>query len=205
MGDESEGCACSAGLLPRPDLRAEEQTLRDILSSAAPAFDKRTEDGTQFLIYKLGSLEVRATRDLSGELSVGTVYDISGIMQAKAAAGRPVAKDSGKIVKATEFVERAPSGDCHYYLTLDTEDNHSILMEKLPDGTVVWMESPVDLKMRNAVAKVTRSADCSVSAVTIGMMRSIHRQELSQAAPIASVSQCKHYVRAAYRAASGQI
>merc|ERR1712217_519835 len=205
MGDESEGCACSAGLLPRPDLRAEEQTLRDILSSAAPAFDKRTEDGTQFLIYKLGSLEVRATRDLSGELSVGTVYDISGIMQAKAAAGRPVAKDSEKIVKATEFVERAPSGDCHYYLTLDTEDNHSILIEKLQDGTVVWMESPVDLKMRSARARMTRTADCSDSIVTVSMMRSIHEQDLSRAKPIASVSESKRYVQAAYHSASGQL
>lgn len=47
----------AAKLVPRADLKAEEGMLQDILATATPSFERSTEDGTAFLIFKLGSLE----------------------------------------------------------------------------------------------------------------------------------------------------
>ena len=45
---------------------AQAHVFDDVMRSAAPAFDMRTEDGMRFRIYRLGSLEVRTTREPGG-------------------------------------------------------------------------------------------------------------------------------------------
>jgi len=114
--------AGAPALVLRPDLLAEEDMLQDVLSSAVPSFDERAEDGAHFLIYKLGSLEVRAVRGVDGELSVGAVYTLGGQATVGAPAGVFVARDSERVVKATEYVERANMDAFRFFLVLVTEE-----------------------------------------------------------------------------------
>merc|ERR1712051_371726 len=63
-------------LRSRPDFKAEESLLDEVLASTIPLFDKKTEDGTRFLIYRLGSLEVRATQAFDGKRVIGAVFSL---------------------------------------------------------------------------------------------------------------------------------
>jgi len=79
----SDAAAARAkALVPRPDLQAEQATLHHILESSAPHFDQRGEDGARFLVYRVGSLEVRAVRGRDGEMHIGAVYGEGGADQA---------------------------------------------------------------------------------------------------------------------------
>merc|ERR1719229_1218968 len=110
------------------DLAAEEGVLREVLSSVEPSFDKRVEDGTQFLMYKLGSLEVRAVRGLTGELEIGAVLAPGGAAtSAKAAEGGEA--DGARVAGVALRVERTTSGSCQYFVSLETADGRSIVAE----------------------------------------------------------------------------
>eukprot|EP00449_Zooxanthella_nutricula_P008996 CAMPEP_0198507602 /NCGR_PEP_ID=MMETSP1462-20131121/12426_1 /TAXON_ID=1333877 /ORGANISM="Brandtodinium nutriculum, Strain RCC3387" /LENGTH=221 /DNA_ID=CAMNT_0044236851 /DNA_START=16 /DNA_END=681 /DNA_ORIENTATION=+ len=75
-------------LVPRPDLQAEQTTLRHILDASAPHFDRRAEDGARFLVYRVGSLEVRAVSDRDGEMHIGAVYAAADSAAAPVVAGQ---------------------------------------------------------------------------------------------------------------------
>jgi len=47
--------------------------LDRVAQAAAPLFDKQTEEGTRFRIYKSGSLEVRTVQELEGSEVVGAI------------------------------------------------------------------------------------------------------------------------------------
>lgn len=49
----------------------------EALASAKLAFDRKTEDGARFRIYRLGKVEVRTFRELEGEEAVGAVFSHS--------------------------------------------------------------------------------------------------------------------------------
>merc|ERR1712032_847429 len=58
----------------RPEYMAQQDVFKDIIQSASPAFDKTSEDGMRFRVYKVGSLEVRTTQELNGKETVGAVF-----------------------------------------------------------------------------------------------------------------------------------
>mmetsp|Transcript_129686 Transcript_129686/g.315030 ORF Transcript_129686/g.315030 Transcript_129686/m.315030 type:complete len:437 (-) Transcript_129686:34-1344(-) len=142
----------------RPDFKAQAHMFEEALKSAVPEFDRSTEDGTRFRVYRFGSLEVRTTQEHEGREVIGAVF--SSRAAAEESKTRGSIKNKEKIVKATEYVESGRCG-CHVYYVLETEDKNTILAEQLVTGRFKREENPKDLEDRNALAKVLRSAKCS--------------------------------------------
>jgi hypothetical protein len=207
-------------LVDRPEFKGHAaELLESNLKESAPVFDKTTEDGTRFRIYRLGSLEVRTTQEVNAEEEVGAVFSIRNADSTSRCVGEseaePVLPNKSislqeKIVHATEFVERAfvkggkSSSQRRYYLVLETENGHMILTERLPDGQVSWEENPEDLEDRNSLAKVTRASACQPGVVVqdIKTYQSTVAKGAAQAG-LASSSVCKRFARSAYARAVG--
>merc|ERR1712157_589220 len=155
-------------LRSRPDFKAEESLLEEVLKSTVPVFDKKTEDGTHFLIYRLGSLEVRATQALNGKIVIGAVFSLGSDTQSEEAS------DSERIVKATHYVEKASVGrlHCRYYVVFETESGCKVVTEMLPGGAVAWKANPKNVEDRNSLAKVVSSTECGNPGATVGAVRS---------------------------------
>lgn len=173
-------------LQARTDYKSEAE---EVLKSAAPAFCKKTEDGTSFRIYRVGSLEVRSTQEYDGEEAVGAVFSVRGKADPKGNLG--AARCAGgreKIQRVTEYVQKvARSGaavdstyfaDYRYYTVLETETGITILTEQLKEGVVTWEENVADLEDRNSLAKVIRSANCQ-AGVAVQDLR-VHRVQVLQ-------------------------
>merc|ERR1712039_1090814 len=146
----------------------EESLLEEVLKSTIPVFDKKTEDGTHFLIYRLGSLEVRATQALNGKIIIGAVFSLGSDRQAEEAS------DSERIVKATQYVEKSSGSKLHccYYVVFETESGCKIITEMLPTSGVTWKANPKNIEDRNSLAKVISSSDCGNPGATLGAVRS---------------------------------
>merc|ERR1712157_437876 len=146
----------------------EEGLLEEVLKSTVPVFDKKTEDGTRFLIYRLGSLEVRATQDLNGKRVVGAVFSVGSEAQSEEAG------DDEPIAKATLYVEKSSNGKlrCSYYVVFEAGNGCKVVTEMLPNGTVAWKVNPKNAEDRNSLAKVINSSDCSNTGATFGAVRS---------------------------------
>merc|ERR1711920_1027817 len=165
---EIESESGSPVLRSRPDFTAEESLLEEVLKSTIPVFDKKTEDGTHFLIYRVGSLEVRATQALHGKIVIGAVFSLGSDTQSEEAS------DSERIVKATQYVEKASVGRlrCCYYVVFETESGCKVITEMLPTGVVAWKANPKNVEDRNSLAKVISSSDCGNPGATLGAVRS---------------------------------
>jgi hypothetical protein len=214
-----EARPCNA-LISRPEYKGHAaELLESVLRTSAPVFDKSTEEGMRFRIYRLGSLEVRTTQELSGEELVGAVFSIRnstsisnrGDNQDGCSISSKAAISADElIVHATEFVERAfveggkPSALRRYYLVLETKNGHIILTERLPNGQVTWVEDPEELEDRNSLAKVTRVSACQPNLVVqdLKTYQSTVAKGASQAG-VASPSVCKRFARSAYARAVG--
>lgn len=61
---------------PCPEYLTQESTLKQLLKDTVPVFDKSTEEGTRFRIYKAGNLEVRTTQDFEGNEVMGAVFSM---------------------------------------------------------------------------------------------------------------------------------
>jgi hypothetical protein len=173
-------------LHPRPDYRAHAAKL---VKSATPVFDKIAEDGMRFLVYKIGSLEVRATQAHDGEQVTGAVYSKKAVPTVQVLSGdesvSTVAR-TDSVVKAVEYVEDARPAQGvaarerarRYYVVLETEQGDAIVTEKLQDGSTTWTENPDDMEARSSLAKVIKTADWSDKAITVGDMKSYQSDAL---------------------------
>jgi len=160
---KSEKARC---LQVRPDYKVEAHMFDEVLKSAAPIFDKATEDGIRFRIYRFGSLEVRTTQGADCKETIGAIFSAN----CGSSQGPRKAQDDEKVVKVTEYVERAPGGrgrGCRYYVVFETEQGNSMVTEKLGASEALWEENPKDVEDRNSLAKVVRSADCHGSSSTL--------------------------------------
>jgi len=163
---EGQTAAASEKFFPLPAFSTEIDGFQEALNSSVPVFEKYTEDGTRFMIYRLGSLEVRATQEVGGKRVVGAIFAIGAPM--RVAAGGVVATQASKVLdddklsKVTEYVESAPEGAlrCRFYVVFTTEGGHTIVTEQLADGTIAWLEDPDGLDARNCLAKELRKGDC---------------------------------------------
>merc|ERR1712176_1722491 len=117
-------------LCPRPDYIAEMDPFEHVLKSSLPRFNKITEDGLRFRIYRIGSLEVRTTQEYDGKELIGAVFSITS---KKLALMKGIHGDE-KVVKVTEYVEKGSqiltsmlqSPCCRYYVVLETEGGNAI-------------------------------------------------------------------------------
>jgi len=187
----------------RPDYKAEALAVEHMLKSASPVFDRSTEDGIRFRIYRFGSLEVRTTQTSEGDEEIGVVFSIRASAQGAAEDRKQdrCVKDAEKVVKVTEYVERVNELHWHSYLVLETDQGNVIVTEQLKDGRVTWEENPRDLEDRNSLAKVIRSASRSNSGVFVQDMKAHRAKEQSDIG--ASPSKCKRYAQGAFVRAIG--
>jgi hypothetical protein len=57
-----------------PEDEKQAASLLDVMKTGRPIFDKITEEGMKFRIYKKGSLEVRTTQEICGKEIIGAVF-----------------------------------------------------------------------------------------------------------------------------------
>jgi hypothetical protein len=215
--EKTAATAAREGLLEaRPDYKADRAAFDEVLRFASPAFNKSTEDGLRFRVYRVGSLEVRTLQESEGgEESISAVFSVrpsaSSCKDAQGIAAQ-------KITKATEYVqidlkvdtaEEAAGGEAqpllrHYYVVLETEQGALVLTERLKDGSVAWEVDPADLEDRCSMAKVIRSADSTSSQVTVGTIRSWSAKYQGGAEEWCAQSDRKRYAHHAFRRAAGE-
>jgi hypothetical protein len=167
----------ATAFVERPEyLSQASEMLKGILATGAPEFDKKTEDGMRFRVYRLGGVEVRTTQEHDGEERVGVIFTIrdSDVIEG---SSEQVVQPQEKITKATEYVEcKFSSGSAaghSYYLVLSTDKGHKILTERLENGCVTWEENPRNLEDRNSLAKVTRSKECAKGATVRDLQKRV--------------------------------
>lgn len=196
-------------LKPRPDYLAQASMFDHVLKSAKPVFDKQTEDGLRFRLYKFGTLDVRTTQAHGGEEVVGAVF--STRPSADATATRRSVQADEKITKVSEYVQAmgedaADALSRRSYIVLETAEGNVIVTEKHRDGKITWEENPEDIEDRNSLAKFIRSSACSCSKkaiVTVGDMESYKTNKGKLHG--SSLSACKRYVQEAFNCARGMV
>jgi len=162
MGDRAD----KHGLHARPDYLSQSYMFDQALKSAVPEFDKTAEDGTRYRIYRLGSLEVRTCQSYDDREVIGMVFS----RRAQEASKGVQMKDTEKIVKASEYVEKSGK-NYHCYTILETDHKNLLTFEELSEGLVKKEENPADLEDRNSLARILRSAECSQSNMTVKDVR----------------------------------
>lgn len=131
------------------------------LKAIAPVFDNRTEDGTRFRIYTLGTLEVRTLQEYDGVEVIGAVFSHrapsrQSINQAIRTWG---SKEDARIAKIILYVEKN-DGTLGYYVALETDEGDIVATELPPSGAAIWDWNPGHLEERSSLAKVLNVLDC---------------------------------------------
>lgn len=190
-------------------------------SGGAPAvFDRTSEDGSRFRIYRMGSLEVRTTQAMNKEEVVGAVF--SSRVSSLAASG--VSNDSqegvhpqDKIAKVVEYVERDslvqlpvnPSDGhvccppCRYFVVIETERGARVVTEKRQDGKLTFEESPIGLDARVAQARVVRSVKYPAGDLTVADLKR-QRVVCNPGSDAVVSAQSKLYSRRMFAVACGE-
>jgi len=209
-GDASLDVRSQGTLQLRPNFKGEGAVLlQQVLTTSVPIFDRMTEEGLRFLMYRLGSLEVRTTQGLNGEESIGAVFSICKSLASMTAHMCQPVQEQEKIVSAVEYVEQTcvvtddgPIFSHHYFVVLNTENNKKIVTEQLSDGTVRWTESSANQVDRCSLAKVTRTTESCIG-MTVKDLKA-HQQLGSLANGKASSSAGRRYAQKVFDLTSKQ-
>jgi len=180
-------------------------SLEVLLRTTAPIFDKSTEDGLRFRIYRAGSLELRTTQEHDGGEVIGVVFSFQGADSPTGVVSKsPDVANDEKVTKVTEYVEAAlaehhgPRCPHNYFVVVTTEGGHAIAIEKLRDGTVAWAENPGSLDARCLAAKVTGCSHTCKTCITVRDLRSFWAVETQRATRRPSPGDCKCFARTAF-------
>jgi len=188
----------------RPEYIAQPNMFEHVIQSATPVFDKSSEEGTRFRVYKVGSLEVRTFQELDGNETVGAVFSTSPSGEASMQKMTWRKFDLADAVKkVTSYVEKDPelrSGH-RYYVVLETQRQKAIVTEMNAHGVIAWQEDPADLEVRNSLAKVFRSKDCGDKSIDIRDMRMSLAKVVASWQPRRSHCTGKRYAQCAYNRA----
>jgi len=188
----------------RPEYTAQQKMFDNVIQSTTPMFDKSSEEGLRFRVYKVGSLEVRTTQELDGKETVGAVFSITS------SGGGPMQRKKGQkvdltdtIKKVTTYVERDQqlSSRRRYYVVLETGKEKTIVTEMTDNGVIAWKEDPADLEVRNSLAKVFGTKDCGDKAITIRDMRHSFAKFVASFQSRRSRCTGKRYAQCAYNRA----
>merc|ERR1711920_179371 len=117
----------------------------------------------RFLVYRLGSLEIRATQESNRERSIGAVFSMDAPLPSRTQEKfTQRALDADELAKVTEYVEPAPSGKlhCRFYVVFSAKSGRQISTEQLSDGSIKWREGGDGLQVRNSLAKVMATSSC---------------------------------------------
>jgi hypothetical protein len=191
--------------LPEYKSKAKEM-LQNVLNTAAPMFEKSTEEGMRFRIYRLGSLEVRTTKEDGSDENIGAIFSIrdpkgDAILRKEA----KTFQSEDRIIKATEYVERvhragAAAGHRRYYVVCETEHGRKVLSEHCENGEMIFDVDPDKLEERNSLAKVLRSKECDrcIRICDLKFQIQTVRDDVSL-----SHSACKNWARSIYAYVTG--
>jgi len=161
----------------------QQNLMEDILPEVAPEFKKTTEDGTLFMIYRLGSLEVRTFQEPDLAETIGVVFlSKAPRWSLHPAKGVSAGHHGEKIVKAKlyleggKYLDQNPSGkrlsQCHHYVVLQTDHGNVMVMEMLADGSIITDVNPQAVEVRNSLSKLLQTADdCDQMNVTYGDLK----------------------------------
>lgn len=185
-----EGTSCAESLQA---VEPEQQVVDGILKSVAATFNKTSEDGTCFRIYRAGDLELRTLQAHDGKEVLGAAF-AHGVLASEEAACGSAAEE--RIIKATAFVEAAEGEARRFFIVYETEGGHRIATEKLEDGSVAWQENPRNLQARSSAARVLFSTDECGAGLAVGELKSSLVAGCSAGAR-ASQSERKRYVQGA--------
>lgn len=212
----------------RPDYLQEAELLSHLLNNVQPTFDKHSEDGVRFRIYRVGLLDIRTVQEIDGDEFIGAVFSNRAPKKASLSTNDESKNDSDKLKKVTEYVEHAykapivdlaepaPEPDAEpapsakveepgffhrYYVVIETQSGRMIRSEQLEDGIVTFEDNPEDLEDRNSLAKVIRVADCA-APVTVFEFK---RFQSTLAQRVATRADRKRYSGSAYQRALGNL
>jgi len=190
----------------------QQSLLEEILPATCPEFEKATEDGTVFRIYRLGSLELRTVQEPGLPETLGVVFsDRKPAWNLKSANGPALVGGDEKIAKGKLYLE-AVDGEtrarldqkwssktldyCHYYLVLETESGNTMVTEKLADGSTVMVENPEGWEDRNSLAKLLMTIeDCNELNITYLNLKLVQINHNKPAAEGAMPSIRKRYAK----------
>jgi len=179
--------------------------LEDILPAAAPEFDKSTEDGVVFRIYRIGSLEIRTTKEKTGLETVGKVFSRRAPSSQHSSGNRPKAvHDEEQIVKAKVYIEALESDKPeagkplgHFYCVLETNTSNIIVTERLANGTTGWAVNSDNVEDRNNLAKLIFRTDCK--GTTVQGVRALHAKYFTAKTASAATAASRDYVKAIFQ------
>jgi len=190
----------------RPDLKSQAQVLSEFLVGAVPKFDRCTEDGTRWLVYRVGALEIRAIQAPGGSVEIGAVFSVLSSLD-QGAQGRRTAADSEVITEVKLCVESAAHGKLRsqHFLAVTTQAGSKVLIERRGDGSLAWVEGARNVEDRISLAKTVESISDCKKGTTIGELRAQHEVEASANVDSASGSRSKRYANSLYMLASGRV
>jgi hypothetical protein len=169
----------------------EQLSLKD-LEACSCVFEKATENGTRFRIYRGSDFEARTIQEYGKQEVVGATFSLQ--TSGHTCATGPAIRAGEALVQATVYVEGAGAGGSGpgYFVVMETKQGSTITTEKLDCGEVTWSENPADLKLRRSFAKVLYSEAISDSGLTVGTMKE-HRETLLRDAGGSSEAKRRHY------------
>lgn len=181
--------------------------VRDVLPTAAPEFQEKTEDGTCFCIYKIGSLEIRTTQERFAEEQIGVVYSSRAPTWNLAATSQELSERE-KVVECKVFLEAA-EGDVvgkqphHLYMVCITANKNVIVTEKLANGSTFFLVNPKSLEDRNSLAKQLFKSDC-VEQATVKDVKTQQTNFNKTFEEGVSLSVRKQYVKSVFKQLTGK-
>lgn len=181
--------------------------VRDVLPTAAPEFQEKTEDGTCFCIYKIGSLEIRTTQERFAEEQIGVVYSSRAPTWNLAATSQELSERE-KVVECKVFLEAA-EGDVvgkqphHLYMVCITANKNVIVTEKLANGSTIFLVNPKSLEDRNSLAKQLFKSDC-VEQATVKDVKTQQTKFNKTFEEGVSLSVRKQYVKSVFKQLTGK-
>mmetsp|Transcript_58316 Transcript_58316/g.138812 ORF Transcript_58316/g.138812 Transcript_58316/m.138812 type:complete len:935 (+) Transcript_58316:99-2903(+) len=178
--------------------------VKEVLPNAAPDFQKSTEDGAVFRIYRIGSLEIRTTQEKFGPEKVGVVY--SGCTptwnMASAAVDLPEREKLQEIKIFLEAAEEASDKQpYHFYVVCHTVKKNIIVTERLANGSTTFVVNPKNLEDRNSLAKHMFKADC-LETSTLKDLK-IMQVNMNRTEAV-SLSARKQYVKSVFNKVTGK-
>lgn len=181
--------------------------VRDVLPTAAPEFQEKTEDGTCFRIYKIGSLEIRTTQERFAEEQIGVVYSSRAPTWNLAATSQELSERE-KVVECKVFLEAA-EGDVvgkqphHLYMVCITANKDVIVTEKLANGSTIFLVNPKSLEDRNSLAKQLFKSDC-VEQATVKDVKTQQTNFNKTFEEGVTLSVRKQYVKSVFKQLTGK-
>lgn len=209
--DSQAGAAAMNSALVRLPIDESFETffVSELLPTAAPEFNKATEDGVFFRIYKFGNIEVRTMTEIGEPEKVVAAFSVRlPAFDFKAGLKCPERIESealGKVsiyAEAIETVDSKPLERCHYYVVLETDAGNVVITEKQADGSISWSVNPKNLQVRNSLAKQILMREIQDKQLTVQKVKGLTISH-SLRKPATFVDQ-KRYMRAVVQMVEGK-